>query len=150
MRDSSLRRRTALTTAAIRSASGAGSRSSSVNTCRTWDAVTAGVFPPQTQTLGLQEPQRQQRQGHVVLPAHPAPDLVLGQPHLLLALLQPLLNALPRPVDPRQLTPPGLTVVGQRVPHPRRWLAALEDHQPLAPPDPAAVLRGLHRGQQHL
>src|SRR5579872_3697875 len=97
MRDSSLRRRTALTTAAIRSASGAGSRSSSVNTCRTWDAVTAGVFPPQTQTLGLQEPQRQQRQGHVVLPAHPTAHLVLGQPHLLLALLQPLRDALPRP-----------------------------------------------------
>src|SRR5215813_8514483 len=108
MRDSSLRRRTALTVAAIRSAVGAGSRSSSVNTCRTCDAVTAGVFPPEAQPLQLQEPQRQQRQRHVVLPAHPTPDLVMGQPDLLLALFQPLLDAVPRPVHPRQLPAPGL------------------------------------------
>src|SRR5262249_28629707 len=150
MRDSSLRRRTALTTAATRSTVGAGSRNSSVNTCRTCDAVTAGVFPPETQPLGLQEPQRQKRQGHVMLPAHPAPDLVVCQPHLLLALLQPLLEPLSCPVCPRQLPTPGLTGVRQGVPRPGHRLAAPEYHQPFARPDPTALLPGLHRGQQHL
>ena len=98
MRVSSLRRRTALTAAATRSAVGAGSRNSSVNTARTCDPVSAGVFPPKPQPLRLHEPQGQQRQRHVVLPAHPAAHLVLGQPDLLLALLQPLLDAVPRPV----------------------------------------------------
>ena len=57
-----------------------GSRSSRVKTSRTCDTVTAGVFPPDPPPLAAQEPQRQQRQRHVVVPPHPAPDLVLGQP----------------------------------------------------------------------
>ena len=44
MRDSSLRRSTALTTAAIRAGPGPGSRNNSVNTARTCGTVTAGVF----------------------------------------------------------------------------------------------------------
>src|SRR4051812_44674815 len=98
MRDSSLRRNTALTTAVIRSTLGLGSFSSSVNTARTCGTVRAGVFPPQSQPLGLQEPQGQQRQRHVMAPAYPTAHLIVRQTHLLLALLQPLLNPVPRPM----------------------------------------------------
>src|SRR5437870_10271611 len=112
MRDSSLRRSTALTNSAIRSAFGRGSLSSSVNTARTCGTVSAGVFPPEPQPRGLHEPQGQQRQGHVVVPARPATHLIVRQPHLLLAFLQPLLDAVPRPVHPRQLPTPRLVGVG--------------------------------------
>src|SRR5436309_10613801 len=109
MRDSSLRRSTRLTAAATRSGLGAGSFSNSVKTARTWGTVSAGVFSPQPQPFGLQEPQGQQRQRHVVVPAHPAAHLVVRQPDLLLALLQPLLDAVPRPVHESQFRTPGLT-----------------------------------------
>ena len=56
MRAASLRRSTSLTTAAIRTALAAGSRSNSVNTVRTWAAVIAGVFFSQPQPLQLQKP----------------------------------------------------------------------------------------------
>src|SRR6202043_1096622 len=101
MRDSSLRRSTPLTTSATRSAPAAGSRSSSVNTARTWGTVTAGVFSPQPQPLQLQEPQGQQGQRHVVLPAPPAAPLVVGQPHLLFAVFQPFLDPVPLPMHCR-------------------------------------------------
>src|SRR3954452_22695947 len=122
MRDSSLRRSTWLTTAAIRAALGAGSRSRSVNTARTCGTVTAGVFPPPPQPLHLQEPQRQQRQRHVVVPAHPAAHLVVPKPYLLLAFFQQPLHPVPLPVYPRQLPALALAGVGQRVPRPRRRL----------------------------
>ena len=91
MRASSLRRSTWLTTSAIRAGPGLGSRSSSVKSCRTWGTVTAGVFSPQPLPLDLEEPQGQQRQGHVMMPAHPTADLVVPQAHLPLGLLQQLL-----------------------------------------------------------
>src|SRR5438477_1542674 len=80
MRASSLRRSTPLTTSATRAGLGLGSWSSSVKIARTWGTVTAGVFPPQPQPLGLQEPQGQKRQRHVVVPAHPAAHLVVPPP----------------------------------------------------------------------
>ena len=46
IRAASFRHNTRVTTAAIRSALGAGVRSSRVKISRTWDTVTAGVFPP--------------------------------------------------------------------------------------------------------
>src|SRR5919108_3201375 len=106
MRASSLRRSTWLTTSATRLALGPGSPSISVKICRTWGTVTAGVFSPQPQPLRLQEPQGQQRQSHVVVPAHPTAHFVVPQPHLPLALLQQLLDPGPRPVRPRPLAPP--------------------------------------------
>ena len=48
----------AMTQATAAQALARGCRSSSVNTCRTWYTVTAGVFPPQPPPLQLQEPQR--------------------------------------------------------------------------------------------
>src|SRR6266699_1803372 len=120
MRDSSLRRSTALTTAAIRSASPAPTRSSSVNTARTCGSVTAGVFPPEPHTLRLQEPQGQQRQRHVVFPAHPTAHLVVRQTHFALAFLQPFLDPVTLSVDPSQFAAPRFTGVGQRIPRPRR------------------------------
>src|SRR5437763_12693906 len=119
MRDSSLRRSTALTTAAIRSTLAAGARSNSVNTARTCGTVTAGVFPPQPQPLPLQEPQRQQRQRHVVVPAHPTPHLVVLQPYFPVPFLQQLLDPVTRPMHPGHLRTPRLTRVAQRVPRPR-------------------------------
>src|SRR5437588_4333823 len=116
MRDSSLRRSTWLTASAIAAASGWGWRSKAVKSARTCAAVTAGVFPPQPQPLQLQEPQGQQRQSHVVLPAHPTAYLILRQADLLLALLQTLLDAVSPAVHLRQLPTPRLPRVGQRIP----------------------------------
>src|SRR5437764_11447315 len=105
MRASSFRRSTWLTTSAIRSALGRGCRSNSVNTARTCGTVTAGVFSPQPQPLHLQEPQRQQRQRHVVVPAHPTAHLVVPPPHPPPSLPPPLLPPLPRPLRPPPLPP---------------------------------------------
>src|SRR6266404_991576 len=119
MRVSSLRRSTWLTTSATRAALGLGSWSNSVKIARTCGTVTAGVFSPQPQPLGLQEPQRQQRQRHVVMPAHPTAHLVVVQPDLALALLEHLLDPVAGRMHPRHLATPRLPRVGQRVP--RFW-----------------------------
>jgi hypothetical protein len=52
---------------------GLGGGNKRANAFRTWDTVNAGVSfePPLPQD---QEPQRQQQQRHVVVPAHPSPD----------------------------------------------------------------------------
>src|SRR6266852_4491813 len=150
MRASSLRRSTSLTTAATRAALGLGSWSSSVKIARTCGTVTAGVFPPQPQPLGLQEPQRQKRQRHVVVPADPTAHLVVAPPDLALALLERLLDPVAAAMHPRHLPTPRLPRVGQGVPR-RRLLLATSDHrQALARPDVAVLLLGLDRRQQHL
>src|SRR5437660_4914192 len=95
MRASSLRRKTRLTASAISRAVGGRLRSNSVKITRICDTVTAGVFPPHPPTLQDEEPQRQQRQRDVVVPAHPTADLVVGQAHLPIALLQHLLDLVP-------------------------------------------------------
>src|SRR5262249_31935536 len=117
MRASSLRRSTRLTASAISRALGGRGRSSSVNSCRTCAAVTGGFFPPHPQPFQRQEPQAQQREGHVVVPAPPRAPLVVVQPPLLVALLEQLLHPVPRPVGshhPRQRHLLGR--VAQRVP----------------------------------
>src|SRR5438270_12292942 len=117
MRASSLRRSTRLTASATSSGSGGGSRSSWLNTCRTCGGASAGVFPPQPPPLQRHEPQRQQRQRHMVVPAHPAAYLVVRQPDLPLALLQDLLDPVPLAVDAHQGGPPLVPAgVAQRVP----------------------------------
>src|SRR5512144_244046 len=102
MRDSSLRRSTRLTTSAISFGVGAGWRSSRVTTCRIWDTVTAGVFPPDSSPLQAQEPQRHQGQRHVVVPADPTPHLVVVQPRLAVAGLEQLLDPMPLTLHPDQ------------------------------------------------
>jgi hypothetical protein len=49
-----------VTSAAIRSGLGAGTRSSLVKTSLACDTVIAGVFPPDPPPLAAQEPKRQQ------------------------------------------------------------------------------------------
>src|SRR3954452_21571391 len=78
-------------------------RSSRVKTSRTCDTVTALVFPPDSPPLAAQEPQRQQRERHVVVPAHPAPHLVLPQADFPLAGAEYLLDPVPGGPDPDQL-----------------------------------------------
>src|SRR2546421_13014309 len=116
MRASSLRRNTLLTTTAIAAALGRGCRSNSVKIARTCAGVTAGVFPPQLQSLQLEEPQRHQRQGHMVMPTHPTADFVVIQADLLVALREQLLDPVPRPMHLRHLPPPRRVGVAQRVP----------------------------------
>src|SRR5262249_35110194 len=111
MRASSLRRSTRLTSAAICPGLGGGCRSSRLNTSRSCATVNAGLFFPQPPPLDRQEPQRQQRQRHVVVPAHPAAHLVLTQTPLPLALLQDLLRPVPLTVGPHQPVP-GLVPQG--------------------------------------
>src|SRR5919197_396610 len=132
MRASSLRRSTRLTSAAICPGPGGGRLSSWLNTWRTWAGVTAGVFPPQPPPLPRQEPQRQQRQRHVVVPAHPRTHLVLPQADLALALPEHLLHPVPLAVYPHQrgqrLLPDG---VAHAVPRPRLPLHGADDDQRL-------------------
>src|SRR6266508_6477905 len=96
MRASSLCCSTAVTTLAIRSALRGGS-SNSAKISRACGIVIAGVSPPQPPPFQFQEPQRQQRQRHVVVPAHPTAHFVVVQPHLLVALLEQLLHPVELP-----------------------------------------------------
>ena len=52
-------------------------------------------FPPHPPAFQDEEPQRQERQRDVVMPAHPTADLVVGQAHLPLPLLQHFLDLVP-------------------------------------------------------
>ncbi len=70
--------------------------------CQACDAVIAGVSPPDPPTLQAQEPQRQERQRHVVVPADPAPDLVVIQPGFAVARLEELLDPVPLSLHPDQ------------------------------------------------
>src|ERR1051326_2546579 len=128
MRASSLRRSTWLTTSATRAGLGLGSRSSSVKMVRTCGTVTAGVFPPQAEAFQMQEPQGHQRQGHVVVPADPAAHLVVRQADFALAVLEQLLDVVPRPVGLGQLPAAGVAVVAQGVPG-LRLLPRLEERR---------------------
>src|SRR5438270_11282174 len=143
MRDSSLRRSTWLTVSAIAAALGCGCRSSSVKIARTWAGVTAGVFPPQAQPLHLQEPQRYQRQGDVVMPAHPTADLVVVQADLLVALAEQLLDPMPRAMHPGQADARRRVGIAQGVPRPRRGLATTQHRQPLAGAHVTVLVLGL-------
>ena len=66
---------------------------------RTCGTVSAGAIPPQSAAQPHQEVLGQQRHRQVMMPAHPAAHLVVGQPHLVLALLDGLLH---RPAHPQQ------------------------------------------------
>src|SRR6266536_621932 len=101
MRASSLCCSTAVTTLAIRSALRGGS-SNSAKISRACGIVIAGVFPPQPPPFQFQEPQRQQRQRHVVVPAHPTAHFVVSQAHLPLPPPQQLLDSMPCPMRPCQ------------------------------------------------
>src|SRR4051794_19484643 len=52
----------------------------------------SSVFFPQTPGLQDQEPKRQHHQGHVVVKAAPATDLIVVQPHFLLAAQETVLH----------------------------------------------------------
>src|SRR5512135_2740107 len=108
IRASSLRRKTRLTASAISCAVGGRFRSSSVKIARLCATVTAGVFPPESPPLQDQEPQGQQRERDVMVPAHPAADLVMGQSRLPRARSQKAVGpatsgSLKRPDSPRNL-----------------------------------------------
>ena len=64
-----------------------------IRTCGTVNAGTA-FFPPTR--LHHEEPRRDQRQRHVVVPAPPVPHLVLTQARLALGALQALLDPVRR------------------------------------------------------
>src|ERR1700756_3261593 len=90
MRASSLRRSTRLISSVICFGRGGGFRSRRVKISRVCATVRAGFFFPQPPPLQDQEPQRQQGERHVVVPALPTADLVMVQANLPLALLQQL------------------------------------------------------------
>src|ERR1700728_1252863 len=154
MRASSFRRNTRLTSAAIRSGLGGSGCNNRANTSRICGTVRVGIFPPQPTLFQDQEPQRQQGQSHVVVPAHPTPHLVVAQPHSPLPCLQHLLD----PVSPtvchhHPLQRHRRTGVGQRVPHLRLPVDRADHHQPLVCPHTTVFLFGLHprlQGLHHL
>ena len=79
---------------------GGGCCNSRVRISRTCGTVAAGVFFSHRQTLQAQEPQRQQRQRHVMMPADVTANLVMIQAGLALAVLQHLLNLVSSSVGP--------------------------------------------------
>src|SRR4051812_48380195 len=95
MRASSLRRSTRLISSTISARLGGGVRNRRVKISRTCCTVSAGFFFPQPLPLQDQEPQCQQRQRHVVMPALPAAHLVVVQAYLTIALLEDLLDPVP-------------------------------------------------------
>src|SRR5713101_3561398 len=120
MRASSLRRNTWLTALAICPGLGGGCCSNRLNTSCSCVTVNAGVFFPQLPPLQRQEPQRQQRQRHVVVPADPTPHLVVAQPDFALAFLQDFLYPVPLALHPRQYRQAFLAArVAHCVPGPR-------------------------------
>src|SRR5262245_46978312 len=107
------------------------SPASSTRTCRT---VSAGVRIFSPPGFLRQESGCQQRQGLMVMPPLPCPDLVVGQPRLPLGTLEALLDPAPRLEDPgelRQGAPQHR--VGQQVVMLERPVPLLlpEDHQRL-------------------
>src|SRR5262249_55131210 len=107
--------------------------------------VSAGFFFAQPQPLQDQEPQGQQRQRHVVVPAVPAAHLVVAQADLPLALLQELLDPVPLPVGVHHLRQRHLgRRVAQRVPRLGRLPQAADPPQPLHRPDVPLLVLGLH------
>ena len=71
---------------------------------RLWGLVIRGIFSPPILLQTQEKGSSQQAQGHVVMPARPAPGLVLVQPHVALLRLKLRFNA-----------PPGTAHVGQRL-----------------------------------
>src|SRR5262249_58717890 len=105
MRASSVRRAMSLTSAKSAASVRAGT-SNAARIFRSSGTVTAGAFFPHHPPLQQQVPQRQQRQRHMVVPAHPTAHLVLPQPHLPLGPLEQLLHRVPPLLEPRQRRPP--------------------------------------------
>src|SRR5438128_5466106 len=100
MRASSLRlRSTCVASLAICVGPGTGLRSSRAKISWICGRVIAGVFFPKPVFFQLQEPQSENRQGHMVMPAHPTAHFVLAQAHFPFAILEQLLNCVPRGFD---------------------------------------------------
>src|SRR5262245_7543179 len=77
---------------------------------RTWGTVSAGTFPPQPAAEPDEEALGQQGHGGVVVPAAPAPHLVVVQPEFLLGLLDGLLHRPAQAQQPDQRLRRGLGV----------------------------------------
>src|SRR5216683_2843071 len=117
MRASSLRRSTALTSAAICAGLGGGFRNRRVKISRICGTVTAGFFFADPVSLQDHKPQGQQRQRHMVVPPLPTADFVVIQADLAVALLEDLLRLVPLPVGVGYLDQGDLRDgVAQRVP----------------------------------
>ncbi len=100
--------------------------------CRTWGTVSAGVFSPQPTAEPAEEALRQQGHGGVVVPAAPAPDLVVVQSQLLLGLLAGLLHRPAQAQEPGQRLGRG---VGGGIAQVRFQLAAGVQRAPQHQPD---------------
>src|SRR5712692_7272138 len=145
MRDSSFRRNTRLTSSAIRSALGGFGNSKWAKTSCICGTVIAGAFPPEPVSLQLQEPQGQQGQCHMVVPAHPRTYFIMIQPDFPLARAKQFLDAMPSAMDchdhrQRNLRPG----VRQRVPTTRLSIHGADDDQTLASANAAFLVLGLH------
>src|SRR5262249_30053641 len=117
MRASSFRRNTLLTSSAIRAAVGGLGESKRAKTSRICGTVNAGVFPPQQISLKLQEPQGQDRQRQVVVPAPPRADFIMIQTDLAFPRAEQLFGAMPSAMHLDQLRQRNLgRGVRQRVP----------------------------------
>src|SRR5262245_10463818 len=71
---------------------GAGAKMTCSSLRTSGNVRPSAAFPPQPPRLQDQEPHRQHHQGHVVVEAPPAADLVVVQAHLLLAPQEAVLD----------------------------------------------------------
>src|SRR2546425_3044120 len=102
MRASSVRRRTAVMSAAISLGDGGGCCNSFVKICRTWGIVMAGVFFPNTAFLQRQEPQGQERQRHVMVPTQPTARFIVSKADLPFRFLEVFFDAMALTADADQ------------------------------------------------
>ena len=126
---------------------GGGFRNNRVNTCLICETVMAGVFPPHSPSFQAQEPQRQESQGHVVMPTDPTADLIMIEPGLAVTGLEHLFDAMPLTPGTDHL---GHRDIGAGVAHgivdPR--LADGTEHDQAFLRTDATILLGLDPGRQ--
>ena len=93
----------------------------------------AGVFFSHALAFQHQEPQRHERQGHVVMPAHPTPDFIVVQAHFAVAQFEHFFDAMAVIVSPDQfLHRDARGGVAQAVVRFRRGLDGPDHQQPFA------------------
>src|SRR5579883_2400810 len=94
-----------LTSASVAAASSRRAGRTTVSNRRTWGTVSESPFFRQPQAEADQEVMGQQRHGHMVVPADPAPHLVMIHPELALAFFDRPLDRPAHPADADQRRP---------------------------------------------
>ena len=99
---------------------------------RTCWTVSAGVFFPQSHFLKMQKPKRQKRKRHMVMPANPTADFIVGKTRFALGFLKELFDSVTLGVNPNEILQRHVRAgVGKYIPGARFFLDALDHDQSL-------------------